>query len=321
MNNPRKEFYSTIYLLTLVNFMNRPLVSVIIPTYKRRNKLKRAIKSVLNQTYPCIEIIVVNDDPSTDIEDFLNVPEEVIVVNHNENKGPSGARNTGLKIAKGKYIAFLDDDDYFLTNKLEEEVKVMEKLSDEWVAVYSWFISLNQNGTKKVNESYKEGDLTHDLLSMNTSLKIGTPSFLSKSETLKSVGGFDESLYLHEEWDILIRLSEKGGIKLLPKPLWVRRRHDKPQANKILNGKIHYLKKHRDKINQFRKSEKNIIYQNHFLALSYLLLKERGYRKALYYLKMGIENIPPLPKLNSVLKLFLGLFEGLLNKKIRYKFR
>ena len=321
MNNPRKEFYSTIYLLTLVNFMNRPLVSVIIPTYKRRNKLKRAMKSVLNQTYPCVEIIVVNDDPSTNIEDIVNVPEEVIVVNHNENKGPSGARNTGLKIAKGKYIAFLDDDDYFLTNKLEEEVKVMEKLSDEWVAVYSWFISLNQNGTKKVNESYKEGDLTHDLLSMNTSLKIGTPSFLSKSETLKSVGGFDESLYLHEEWDLLIRLSEKGGIKLLPKPLWVRRRHDKPQANKILNGKIHYLKKHRDKINQFRKSEKNIIYQNHFLALSYLLLKERGYRKALFYLKKSINHIPPLPKLNSISKLFLGFFEGLFNKKLRYKFR
>ncbi|MFW6048523.1 MAG: glycosyltransferase family 2 protein, partial [Candidatus Natronoplasma sp.] len=76
--------------------MEKPLVSVIIPTYKREEKLKRAVKSVLNQTYENVEIIVINDDPETDINDLLQEAENLKLINHEVNKGGAGARNTGI---------------------------------------------------------------------------------------------------------------------------------------------------------------------------------------------------------------------------------
>jgi len=300
----------------MVRSIKKPLVSVIIPTYKRRNKLKRAMKSVLNQTYPCVEIIVVNDDPSTNIEDIVNVPEEVIVVNHNENKGPSGARNTGLKIAKGKYIAFLDDDDYFLPKKLEEEVEIMEKLSEEWVAVYSWFISSNQNGTKKVIKSHKEGDLTYGLLAGDKSLRIGTPSLLVNSEAIKSLNGFDESLTIHEDWDMFIRLLKIGNIKLLPKALWIRDKHERSNVNQFHEGKMKFLQKYEKKIEQLGKKNKNKILQNHFLDISYLYFKDKRYKKGIRYFKKSLQYIYPKPNYLFILKVFIGLIEGSLKINI-----
>ncbi|GAI91666.1 unnamed protein product, partial [marine sediment metagenome] len=86
-----------------------PLVTVVIPTYKRLKQLTRAINSVYDQTYNNIEIIIVNDDPNSDIEKFIEIKKNVELINHKQNQGPSGARNSGIQRAKGKYIAFLDD--------------------------------------------------------------------------------------------------------------------------------------------------------------------------------------------------------------------
>ena len=319
MNNPRKEFYSTFYLLTLVNFMKSPLVSVIIPTYKRRNKLKRAIKSVLNQTYPCIEIIVVNDDPSTNIEEVVNIPEEAIVINHKVNKGGGASRNTGIFNSSGKYIAFLDDDDVYLPEKIERQVDILKDISDDWIGVYSWGISYTPNGNKIVNKCYKEGDVTLDILTMNRELKMGTPSLLLRTELVKKIGGFDESLYLHEDWDLLLRLLEYGKIKLLPIPLWIRYVHDTPHPDKLLEAKNKYLKKYQKKMNQFSKKERRLIYQNHHFSLCYLYLVEGNMFKGLYHLKKSLKNVPPIPHMNWLLRVILGFIEGTLGIRVKKK--
>lgn len=92
---------------------NKPLVSVIIPTYNRKETISRSIQSVLNQTYENIEVIVV-DDGSTDgtkeyvLEKYIDA---VVYVENQRKKGPSGARNYGVQIANGEYIAFQDSDD------------------------------------------------------------------------------------------------------------------------------------------------------------------------------------------------------------------
>jgi len=156
---------------------------------------------------------------------------------------------------------------------------------------------------------------------MDKKTKMGTPSLMIRREAIKSINGFDETLPRHQDWDLLIRLFEIGKIKVLPEHLWIWYEHEKPGVQIVMEAKNKYLKKHKRRIEKFTRKEKNNIYQNHFLALSYLLLKERGYRKALFYLKKSINHIPPLPKLNSISKLFLGFFEGLFNKKLRYKFR
>lgn len=122
----------------------RPTVSVILPTYNRAHLLERAIQSVLDQTYPDFEIIVV-DDASIDntvniIKGIIN--ERIRYIRHEKNKGAAAARNTGIKLAKGKYIAFQDSDDEWLRDKLEKQIKIFETVSPEVGVVYTSDISI-----------------------------------------------------------------------------------------------------------------------------------------------------------------------------------
>lgn len=123
---------------------NIPKVSVVIPTYKRPKYLKRALDSVLRQTYKNIEIIVVDDNNSDDeyrieTEKFMKKfnDSRIKYIKHERNKNGSAARNTGIKNSSGKYITFLDDDDEFADQRIEKLVQCMENLDESWVACYT----------------------------------------------------------------------------------------------------------------------------------------------------------------------------------------
>src|SRR5690625_1857772 len=119
--------------------MNKqPLVSVIIPTYKRPRMLTRALKSVLMQTYKNIEVIIVddNDENSEYRKQTINFMKEyksnpiIKYIKHKKNKGGSEARNTGIYKATGKYISFLDDDDEYMPTKIEKQVKKFKESNE-----------------------------------------------------------------------------------------------------------------------------------------------------------------------------------------------
>ena len=107
------------------------LISVIIPSYNSGKFLGEAIESVVNQTYKNIEIIVINDGSTDNTEEIAKKwqkrDERVRYLKHKENKGPSAARNTGIKNSRGEYIAFLDDDDEWLPEKLERVIEIPPK--------------------------------------------------------------------------------------------------------------------------------------------------------------------------------------------------
>src|ERR1700759_5182615 len=110
-----------------------PLVSVVIPTFNRRHLILRALQSVVEQTYPHLEVIVVDDASTDGTVEFLeskhfNVPLRVIRIE--QNSGPSAARNKGIACASGKYVALLDSDDYWLPGKLARQVEVAERSLD-----------------------------------------------------------------------------------------------------------------------------------------------------------------------------------------------
>ena len=105
-----------------------PLVSVIVPTYNRPKMLVPTIQSILEQTYKDHEIIVINDC-SLEVENIvalLNSRQNITYVRHGRNRGLAAARNTGIKLARGKYLAYLDDDDLFYPNHLETLVTFLE---------------------------------------------------------------------------------------------------------------------------------------------------------------------------------------------------
>ena len=120
-----------------------PLVSIIIPTYNAEKYIKTAINSALKQTYQKIEIIVVDDgstDKTAEIVKFYKNPRIIYI--YQENQGQSAARNAGIKIAKGEYIALLDADDLFLPEKIEQQVNFLETHLDCGVCyckIYNFF--------------------------------------------------------------------------------------------------------------------------------------------------------------------------------------
>ena len=209
--------------------VKNPTVSVIIPTYNRANLIGGAIESVLNQTYQDFEIIVI-DDGSTDntegiVKSFNNF--KIRYISHGDNRGVSAARNTGIKTCQGEYIAFLDSDDEWLPEKLDQQIKVFQNASSEVGAVYSEVIYMDENG-KNINKKYynpqKEGYIYEDLLVRNY---VSTSALLIKKECFDRAGLFDVSLNFHEDWDMWIRIAKFYRFIFTKVPLARYRQHTK----------------------------------------------------------------------------------------------
>ena len=190
------------------------LVSVVIPTYSGENVIERAVDSVLQQTYQSLEIIVVDDNspdsPERKATEKVMLKykdnDKVVYLKHEVNKNGAAARNTGIRYAHGSFVAFLDDDDWFLPYKLEKQYMFM-KQHDEYEACYC----LAQRGGKPIKTVPYEGDVTKELLLMKS--KMFTPSLLFRKESLISIKGFDESYRRHQDYEILLRFF-KAGFKM-----------------------------------------------------------------------------------------------------------
>lgn len=186
------------------------LVSVIIPTYNGSIHIVKALKSVLNQSYKNIEIIIVDDNgkntveqlkTQNSIEPFLN-DKRVNYVIHDKNINGSAARNTGVKNSKGKYITFLDDDDEYLPNKIMDSVNVLSELDENWGMVYCGATHRAFN---------KSGKLLYDLLLH--SVVIGSNSLMIRRDIFEKINGFDESFKRHQDYEFTARVSNITNIK------------------------------------------------------------------------------------------------------------
>lgn len=189
-----------------------PLVSVVIPTHKRLKTLERAIESVVGQTYKNIELIVVDDNDADsavrgDVERLIrrySGSAQVCYVQHEKNKGGAAARNTGIRQAKGAYVAFLDDDDEFLPRKIEAQVARLTKAPKEVAAVYCK--AAFSIGNEKYAETTKvmTGNLQERLLAGGPAI-LGGSTLLIRRDALLELGGFDERFDHHQDVEILIR--------------------------------------------------------------------------------------------------------------------
>jgi len=192
--------------------MPDPLVSVILPTYNRPTMLVNALISLFNQTYRDFEIIVVNDG-GDDIENMitsLGSYRNITYVKHNTNRGTAAAKNSGIRIARGKYIAYLDDDDMYYPEHLETLVRVLEDSGNK--VAYTDAYRAHQekrNGeyvTVKKDVPYSF-DFDHDRILISNFIPI--LCVMHEKSCIEEVGGFDESLQTHEDWDLWIRMSRK----------------------------------------------------------------------------------------------------------------
>jgi glycosyltransferase involved in cell wall biosynthesis len=180
-------------------------VSVVIPTYNRLPTVKDAIESVLNQTYRDFEFWVV-DDGSTDGtgEALRTFGDKVKYVSQN-NRGVSAARNLGLRISRGKYLAFLDSDDLWEPQKLEIQVKCMEE-NPQFPLCYTDEVWIR--GGTRVNPKKKHAKYSGWIFEKCLPLCIISPSSaLMKRSLFDEIGGFDETLPVCEDYDLWLRVT------------------------------------------------------------------------------------------------------------------
>ncbi len=193
--------------------------SVIIPTYNRILSLKRAMRSVLAQTYTNFEIIVIDDGSSDGTREYLlslNNP-RIKPIFLMANKGANAARNTGIKEAGGKYIAFLDDDDEWLPDKLEKQVNILEHNSDVGIVYSAAYISLKKENIEYNTIPKAKGRIFDDLLVSNV---VGsTSTVILRSELLSVYGAFDERIPSMQDYELWIRLSKHTKVDFVGKPL------------------------------------------------------------------------------------------------------
>jgi len=191
--------------------MVTPAVSVIIPTYNRPDLLERAVKSVLSQSFSSFEIIVANDAGNS-VESLLSELDAnkgcIKLVNATQKSGVSATRNLALNSAQGKYIAYLDDDDYYYPEHLELLHKYLED-SGEKVA-YSDSICATQEYQNNVWVTLKKemqfsDEFDSDKILIRNYIPILT--IMHARECLEKSGLFDETLKSHEDWDLWIRMS------------------------------------------------------------------------------------------------------------------
>lgn len=190
-----------------------PLVSVIIPTYKRPNMLGRAIESVLSQTYNNIEIIVVDDNGNNKYrkltENFLHKyikNNQIIYIKHKNNLGAPEARNTGICNSKGKFLSFLDDDDIYKDDRIEKLVnKFNETKNLGFVYSYVKYVDENNNILR-----YNKNSINQNALEFHLKRNIApTSSLLVKKEVLNEVGYF-KNLNSGQEYELILRILLKG---------------------------------------------------------------------------------------------------------------
>ena len=201
---------------------NQRAVSVIIPTHNRADLLVKSVESVLRQTFRDFECIIV-DDASCDAtqeeaKKLLRKDKRIVYHRHEINKHAAGARNTGIGLAAGDFIAFLDDDDEWLPSKLERQTSLFERLSQEYGCVYCWADYVDDNGLviRRHRPSIK-GDAYKQNLVRNA---IGcTPSLLIRRDVVKKTGSWNESLRTMEDDEYILRLCKVCKVDYVPEVL------------------------------------------------------------------------------------------------------
>ena len=201
-----------------------PAVSVILPTHNRATLVGRAIDSVLGQSFEDFELIVVDDNSTDDTAQVIarfDAHPRLRYYRNAKNLGPSGARNRGIDLARGSYVAFQDSDDRWFPEKLArqmEEIREKDAQVCYCGAFYyspenSYYIPRPRTVSKKGMQS---GDLSRDILFDNPT----TPqTLLVKRSLFDTVGRFDETLPIKVDWDLAIRLAQSEPFAFVAEPL------------------------------------------------------------------------------------------------------
>ena len=296
-----------------------PRVSVILPTYNRAHVLLRAVQSIVGQTYQDFELLIIDDgstDTTADVVREIN-DSRVTYIRKAVNTGRSAARNTGLKIASGEYIAFQDSDDESHPTRLEKEVDVLDSAGQNIGIVYTDMQRKCRGGETYVIKSphfNSDSKLYPDSLGF-TLKDIGIGTCMMRTSAIKEGGPFDECLDCLEDLEYFIRLSKYCNFTHIQKPLltYYEEEPDEIKVSKTAEARKIILAKYYNEIKQNRK-----LLAYHLFNIGNDLCYSGNVREGTSFFVNAIRKHPEkaLYWMGYILSLCgAGVYKGLVNSK------
>ncbi len=285
-----------------------PIVSVVIPTYNAISYLPKTLESVLNQTFTDFEVIIIDDGSSDNTQEWIsNLVDPRIKTIRQTNQGVAVARNTGIAVALGDYIAFLDSDDLWKPTKLEQQVQCLEANPDVGL-VNTWIENIDEQGNSLaiVPAPEAEGKVWSQIIEENVILCGSVP--MIRRLCFESIGKFDPNLLSAEDWDMWIRLAANYAFALIREPLVSYRQHLQSKSNNLEKHLLYRLKTI-DKTFQsvapeLQHLKERAVGRAH-LAIAWKLLLQKDYKTANIYRQQALTHFPELRHSNNYKRLIL----------------
>lgn len=287
------------------------LISVIIPTYNRAHLIKRSATSVLNQTYKNLELIIVDDgskDNTKEVIDSLN--DKRIVYVKQDNQGVSMARNNGVAIAKGEYIAFQDSDDVWHTDKLEKQIQAIQKNKADFV--FCKILKIGNLMKRKEPKYIKEGFLPKNILPFN----LFPQSSLGKAEIFKNIF-FDKTIQGIEDFDLAIRIQKQYSVYCINDALvdyYVQGDSISLNCERIINDLKKVINKNDNFLTTYSQESLELLVYNFLYAV--FGIKDSKKRKDALVFILTISNSTKTKITCLCHKLYLFKIKGLLYKSV-----
>jgi len=223
--------------------MDQALVSVVITTYKRHfDDIMPSIRSAIEQTYGCIEVILVDDNGKgseyqAEIENGLKSAggcRDVVYIPNDRNSGAQVSRNAGILKSRGEFVAFLDDDDIWLDDKIEKQMQVMETTDAGLVFSKGWLVSVTDGSENRKPYNMSSCFVERlDFSDLSYGDYIGTTTqVLVRKSVFANVGLFDIDQPARQDYEMWIRISEKYGCVGVPEYLFLHYHHQGEQISK-----------------------------------------------------------------------------------------
>ena len=239
-----------------VSDKSRPLVSVVVTAYQQPDYLNQAVESVLAQTFADYELIVVDDCSGEDTVRQYRLPPQARLMCHSERRGAAAfTRNTGMKAARGKYVALMDQDDVWLPDKLQAQVESLESNPQAGLS-FCHFTVVDESLRPLPNQRRPRRRVRDPLRKLIRGCFIRTPSMvLFRRDVLEEVGYSDESIVGSADRDLYMTVARKYPFVAVPQALVLYRMHPKQfhRRNSTMRvGKIKVMDKTLDWANRER---------------------------------------------------------------------
>lgn len=299
------------------------IVSVVIPTYKGAGNLGRAVESVLGQTYKPVEVVVVDDNVPDSVErreteavmgNFLH-HKNVKYIKHTRNKNGAAARNSGISVSSGNFFCFLDDDDFYLPERIERSAALLEANPD-YDGVYCGVVITNNTNFDSIVKP--EIPLEQkDLLLEGNSLGTGSNLFLSR-KAVNFVAGFDEAFIRHQDIEFMLRILEDFKVINLDEILIVKATNgtnNLPDYTKLRKVKELFMLKFEHVIERLEPDERSRFFIRQYEDLFHAALKT-GKKE---FIHQSLQELRLFRDISFKDRMLISISERRLSQKKLYK--